>query len=132
MEGNKSIPKKRTHFLASQKVAPYVFVAPFILSFSVLTLYPTIKAFIMSFQRILPGQVTFIGLSNYVRIFNTPTFFKALQNTTIYMILTVIILVTIPILLATILNSQLVRFRTFLRSGLFIPALTSVVVAGII
>lgn len=118
-------------FLNSKKVAPYVFVSPFIISFLILTLYPTIQAFIMSFQSILPGQVTFIGFQNYERIFN-PVFFKALTNTTIYTIATVVILVAIPLVLATLLDSKFVKFKKIFRSALFIPSLTSVVVAGII
>ncbi|MBU9723830.1 MULTISPECIES: carbohydrate ABC transporter permease [Bacillaceae] len=128
---SKNKQNKLMKFLNSKKVVPYVFVSPFILSFLVLTLYPTIQAFIMSFQRILPGQVTFVGMSNYDRIFN-PTFYKALQNTTVYMILTVFILVTVPILLAIFLDSKLTKFKTIFRSALFIPSLTSVIVAGVI
>src|SRR5690606_38145588 len=97
----------------------------------VLTLYPAIQAFVMSFQRILPGQVTFIGLQNYERILN-PAFFKALSNTTIYTIATVVILVSVPMILAILLDSKFVKFKTIFRSALFIPSLTSVVVAGII
>ncbi|ADU29383.1 carbohydrate ABC transporter permease [Evansella cellulosilytica] len=128
---SKNKQNKILKFLNSKKVVPYVLVSPFILSFLVLTLYPTIQAFIMSFQTILPGQVTFVGLSNYDRIFN-PTFYKALQNTTIYMILTVFILVSVPILLAILLDSKITKFKTIFRSALFIPSLTSVIVAGVI
>lgn len=127
------IKKKRRilSFLNSKKVAPYIFVSPFIISFLLLTLYPSIQALIMSFQRILPGEVTFIGWSNYQRIFN-PTFYKALMNTSIYMILTVVILVTIPLILAVLLDSKMVKFKTLFRASLFIPSLTSVIVAGMI
>ncbi|WP_242634578.1 carbohydrate ABC transporter permease [Bacillus timonensis] len=128
------MPKKENKimkFLNSKKVVPYIFVFPFIVSFTILTLYPTIQAFMMSFQRILPGQIEFIGLQNYERIFNQ-AFYKALFNSTIYTILTVLILVTLPIILAILLDSKLVKFKTFFRSALFIPALTSIVVAGVI
>ncbi|MRX71529.1 ABC transporter permease subunit [Bacillus lacus] len=128
------VPKKGNsilRFLNSKKIVPYIFVFPFLVSFTVLTLYPAIQAIMMSFQRILPGQVEFIGLQNYQRIFNQ-AFYKALSNTTIYMVLTVLILITVPIILAILLDSKLVRFKTFFRSALFIPALTSIVVAGVI
>ncbi|MCF6409094.1 carbohydrate ABC transporter permease [Pseudalkalibacillus salsuginis] len=118
-------------FLNSKKVVPYIFVLPFILSFLILSLYPSIQAIIMSFQSVLPGQVTFIGTDNYSRIFN-PTFFKALSNTTIYVILTVSILVAFPIIIAVLLDSKIVRFKTFFRSSLFVPALTSTIVAGMV
>jgi len=123
--------EKIIRFFNSTKVVPYVFVLPFIISFSILTLYPAVQAFIMSFQRILPGQVEFIGLSNYKRLFN-PVFFKAFSNTLIYTLLTLLILIPIPMIIAVILNSKLVKFKTAFRSSLFIPSLTSVVVAGLI
>ncbi|MCK0471816.1 carbohydrate ABC transporter permease [Halalkalibacter sp. APA_J-10(15)] len=124
---------KRTfvQFLLSKKVAPYVFVSPFIISFLLLFFYPLVNGIIMSFQSILPGQTTFVGSSNFERILN-PTFYRALYNTSVYVILTTIILVAIPMVLATILNSSMMRFSHFFRASLFIPALTSVIVAGVV
>ncbi|WP_077624542.1 carbohydrate ABC transporter permease [Sediminibacillus massiliensis] len=124
-------PNKILKFLNSKKVAPYVFITPFVISFLVLTLYPAVQAIIMSFQSILPGQVTFIGLENYQRITN-PTFYKAVTNTTVYVILTVVILVALPILLSVFLNSKLVKYKTFFRASLFVPALASVIVSGMV
>lgn len=42
--------------LYSKKAAPYLFTAPFVISFLIFFLYPIISVFIMSFQRILPGR----------------------------------------------------------------------------
>jgi len=123
--------KNRFKFLYSKKAAPYIFVSPFIISFLLLSLYPFISAVNMSFQRVLPGQVEYIGLSNYNRVFN-PTFYTALQNTTIYVILTVIILTFLPLILAIFLNNRLMKFTNLFRAAIFIPALTSVIVAGTI
>src|SRR5690625_5204966 len=129
---SKSGIREKLRFLNSKKVAPYVFVSPFILSFLVLTLYPTIQAFIMSFQTILPGQSRFIGFNNYQRAFNDPVFYRALSNTPIYMVLPVVILVILSIFLAVLLDSKFAIFKNFFRAGLFMPSLVSVVVAGII
>lgn len=123
--------RKLVNFFNSKKVVPYILVLPFILSFTVLTLYPAIQAFVMSFQRILPGQVEFIGMANYRRLFN-PVFYQAFRNTLLYTTFTIIILVPVPMLLAVLLNSKMVKFKTIFRSALFIPSLTSVVVAGLI
>ncbi|WP_413466021.1 carbohydrate ABC transporter permease [Metabacillus litoralis] len=124
-------PNKVLKFLNSKKVVPYIFVSPFILSFLVLSLYPSIQAIIMSFQRVLPGQTTYIGMSNYSRVLN-PTFYKALSNTSIYVLLTVLILVITPIILAVLLDSKLVKFKTLFRASLFLPALASTIVAGMV
>ncbi|MDQ0300076.1 arabinosaccharide transport system permease protein [Salibacterium salarium] len=124
-------PSKLTAFLTSRKIAPYVFVTPFVISFLLLFLYPMIQAFVMSFQQVLPGQTTFIGFDNYERLLN-PTFYRALLNTSVYVLFTVLILVAAPVVLAVFLNSKLLKFKNFFRASLFVPALTSVIVAGVI
>lgn len=129
-EGNGS-RNRFSKLLYSKKLAPYVFISPFIVSFLLLTLYPLISAINMSFQRVLPGQTSYIGLSNYDRVFN-PVFYTALQNTTIYVIWTVLILTLVPMVFAVFLNHRLMKFTNFFRASIFIPALTSVIVAGTI
>ncbi|WP_079710473.1 carbohydrate ABC transporter permease [Paraliobacillus ryukyuensis] len=124
-------PNKFFKFLNSKNVVPYIFVFPFVISFLVLTLYPAIHGIIMSFQSILPGQVNFIAFQNYERVFN-PTFYKALLNTSTYVILTVLILTIVPMLLAILLDSKFVKFKTLFRASIFIPALTSTIVGGMI
>lgn len=114
-----------------QKVAPYLFVMPFILSFIVFFSYPLIQAVLMSFQEVLPGESQYIGFDNYKKLWNED-FFQALFNNTRYTFWTIVVLIPLPMVLAVFLNSKLLAARNFFRSTLFIPALTSVVVAGII
>lgn len=117
--------------LRSQKAAPYIFVSPFIISFCLFLVYPIISAIIMSFQEVLPGQTSFIGFDNYKNIWNNH-FFNALRNSTRYTFWTLLILIPIPLILAVVIHSSLLKLKTFFKSALFIPALTSIVVAGAI
>ena len=119
----------KSGFLYNQRLAPYVFVAPFVITFLLFFLYPVISSVIMTFQNILPGKEEFIGLDNYRRL-SDPIFFKALILNTKYTLWTLAILIPIPLLLAVMLNHRLMIGKNFFRSTLFIPALTSVVVAG--
>jgi arabinosaccharide transport system permease protein len=118
-------------FSNSRKWTPYIFILPFIVSFLLFFLYPVISTIIMSFQEIFPGQVQFIGLSNYRKLFN-PQFFTAVKNSLTYMILTIAVLIPIPMILAVLLNSVPGKKSYVLRGMLFIPALMSVVVVGTI
>jgi arabinosaccharide transport system permease protein len=111
-------------------VAPYVFVLPFILTFLVFFLYPIISTFIMSTQKILPGDVTFIGFNNYKNMINEH-FFNALWVTTRYTFWTILVLIPLPMFLAIMLNSKTTIGKNFFRASFFIPALTSVIVAGL-
>ncbi len=115
--------------LYSQKVAPYVFVAPFVIAFLLFYLYPIISSVIMSFQEVLPGQVRFIGLSNYKNLFRGD-FVKAVRNSVIYTVITCAVLVPVPILLAVFLNSKQTVGKNTFRVIFFLPALVSVVVGG--
>lgn len=128
-----AVPQKRkgNGIIFSQKVAPYIFVSPFILSFLIFFLYPSISTIIMSFQEVLPGETKFIGVENYKKLLN-PHFYAALRNTTIYTIWTLIILIPLPLVLAVILNSKAIPGRNFFRSAYFIPALTSTIVVGVV
>lgn len=119
-------------FLYSDKIAPYVFALPFILSFLIFFIYPAFSTLIMSFQKVLPNQTEFIGLKNYATLFSSHLFYIAVRNSFIYMVLTLIILIPLPMILATLLNSKCGVFRNFFRATVFIPALVSVVVAGMI
>ncbi|OYD07304.1 arabinose transporter permease [Paludifilum halophilum] len=106
-------------------------VSPFIIFFVLFFLYPIISTIHMSFLEIYPGERTFVGLGNYYKLLN-PHFYTALYNSTIYTLWTLIILIPVPMVLAVLLNSKITPLRNVFRSALFIPALTSVIVAGVI
>ncbi|EXG85864.1 carbohydrate ABC transporter membrane protein 1, CUT1 family [Clostridium sp. ASBs410] len=118
-------------FIYSQKAAPYVFISPFILTFLMFFAYPMISTVLMSFQKISGGKTSFVGVKNYQTLLN-PVFVKCLKNSAFYTVVTCIIMIIIPMLLAVLLNSRQMKFKTFFRSIMFIPALTSIVVAGVV
>ena len=120
-------------FAYSQKIAPYVFVLPFVLVFAVFWVYPMFSSIGMSFQKTMLGQeAQFIGTANYERLAADGIFLKAVTNSVVYMLLTLFILIPFPLLIAVWINHRLMIGREFFKSALFFPALTSVVVAGTI
>ncbi|MCD2498421.1 carbohydrate ABC transporter permease [Microbacterium nymphoidis] len=120
--------------LYNQRLAPYLFILPFLLTLLVFWLIPVARSVIMSFQEVLYGEATFIGTANYERLWKDQVFWKAMFNSLRYMVLTLILLVPIPMILAAIINAKVgsSRIKNFFKSSLFVPALTSVVVAGIV
>jgi arabinosaccharide transport system permease protein len=121
----------RRRKVSAQKIAPYFFVLPFLISFCVFYLFPAVMTVIMSFQELLPGEVQFIGLENYERLLN-PHFRNSIIVSTIYTVLTIAILVTVPILLAVLVNSKITPAKNIFRAGFFVPSLVSVICAGVI
>lgn len=120
------------NFFCDPKVVPYVFMAPFILFVLVVYLYPSIATVLMSFQRIEgPTRTTWIGLQNYERLF-TRNYWMALETTGRYTVWNVIILVSVPLVIAVLLKSRYTLASNFFKSMFFVPALTSIIVAGIV
>ena len=118
--------------LYSQKLAPYVFVAPFIITFAVFFAYPLITTVLMSFQEIKGSGTTWVGLKNYQDLFANKNFYTAVQNSVTYMVLTCAILIPVPMVLAYIAESKFSKAGKFFKTVAFMPVLCSVVVAGII
>ena len=118
--------------LYSQKLAPYVFVAPFIITFAVFFAYPFITTVMMSFQEITGAGTTWVGFKNYSDMFANKNFYTAVQNSVTYMVLTCAILIPVPMVLAYIAESKFCKAGKFFKTVAFMPVLCSVVVAGII
>lgn len=114
----------------SQKVAPYVFVIPFILSFFFFWVYPLITAFTMSFQDI--GAITseWTGFANYAKLLKDNVFHIAVMNSVKYMFFTLVLLIPFPMLFAVLMDSNLVKAKGLWKAILYMPALTSVVISG--
>lgn len=117
-------------FFYSQKIAPYVFVLPFALTVLLFWMFPIGNGILLSFQDVLKDE--WVGLGNYKRLLSDKIFLKAVYNSAKYMVGTLLLLIPFPMLFATLLNSKLMKKPGLFKSIYFIPALTSVVVAGTI
>lgn len=116
----------------NHKIAPYVFLLPFIIVFLAFNIYPIISSAIMSLQKIRGfGSAAFVGFDNYRRLLN-PSFLASLGTTSLVTLFDGIVLVVVPMMLALLLNHTMVRCKNGFRAAFFIPALASTVVAGII
>ena len=121
---------KGKKFVYSQKVAPYVFVVPFILSFAIFWIYPLITAFTMSFQDIGAIDSEWIGFKNYTKLLKDKVFLIAVANSAKYMFLTLVLLIPFPMLFAVLMDSNVVKAKGVWKALLYMPALTSVVISG--
>jgi arabinosaccharide transport system permease protein len=118
-------------FVNSPNVVPFVFVLPFLISFFMFFIYPLLSTVQMSFQEINGfHDVRYIGFDNYANLLNE-RFFSAVRVTMTYTFWTILILVPLPLVLAIFLNSKHRIGAAFFKPALFIPQLTSVIVAGI-
>ncbi|BDZ54647.1 carbohydrate ABC transporter permease [Agromyces marinus] len=101
-----------------------LFIGPTAVGLAAFYLWPTVRTFILSFTESGPfGGSEFVGIENYVRLFQDPELIGALRNTAVY---TLIALIGIPIAVAVaaLLNTQGLRGRGVYRTLYFIPVVT--------
>jgi lactose/L-arabinose transport system permease protein len=112
---------------------PYVFIAPFYLLYGALMLYPVVFSFWLSFQD-WRGQrgSRFIGLGNFERLLEDDIFWTSLVNTLAIGLMYVPLMLFLALVLAVLLNSALLRLRTFFRAAIFSPFITSLVVMALV
>ncbi|WP_416147557.1 carbohydrate ABC transporter permease [Salipaludibacillus sp. HK11] len=109
------------------KRTPYIFIAPAVILFAIFTAYPILASFYLSFQKYEAGVYSFAGLSNYIRLAGDSIFRTALTNTFTIFIFQVPIMIVLAMVLAAVLNSQLLKLKGFFRVSFFLPAVTSLV-----
>ncbi len=99
----------------------WIMVAPTIIGLFVLNIWPFIQTIYTSFCEHLGfGHYKFIGLNNYIEMFQTPEFWKATWNTVKFCILTVPIGVILALFVAMLLNTK-VKFKGGFRTIFFLP-----------
>jgi multiple sugar transport system permease protein len=115
------------------RYAPYFFISPFYILFTVFFLFPTVFALVLSFMRWSSlGTPEFFGLRNYQHLFADPVFWKSVSNTVFYAAVSLGVIVPLALLEALALNSKLLLFRTLWRVVYFAPIVCSTVAVALV
>lgn len=126
-------PRRRATFdWRSERLLPYVLLAPAFVVTLVIVFMPMVQAVWTSFYDLIlfkPNASKFVGFGNYVKLFNDPVFWAALWNTLLWIGLTVPLQMGLGLLTALLLNREF-PWRGLARALIIIPwALPSVVIA---
>lgn len=107
------------------------FMAPAMLIFSIVFVYPVIRTVMMSFFQVPKPSTAlsewkFSGLGNYLNIFSKDLFWTSMENLMIIWLVGGIAVMILSLLLAVILTSG-VRFKAFFRAVIYMPNVISAV-----
>jgi multiple sugar transport system permease protein len=117
-----------------EQAAPYLFLAPGFLLFSLVILYPICRAFQISLYHwaIVPGAPSdYLGFGNYTRAFHDPIFWRGLVNTAFYMAVTVPAQIVLGLAVAVLLDARMPG-RGLFRTLYYLPVVTSWVVVSLL
>ena len=111
----------------------YLYTAPWLIGFFVLTLYPIVYSFYLMFTDMnLTGVGKFIGLENLKYAFtDDPLFIKAFINTLKYVVMFVPSSIILAFFVALLLSKK-VKGLGFFRTAFYIPYITSGVAVTIL
>ena len=113
--------KKLSKAARSEQIWAYIMVAPTIIGLLVLNLWPFVQTIYTSFCEHLGfGHYKFVGLANYIEMFQTPEFWRATWNTILFCILTVPVGLFLSLLVAMLLNAK-IKFKGGFRTLFFLP-----------
>lgn len=114
----------------SERLAPFVLLAPAVLTIVVLRLWPLVLGVNFSFTGDGDRNGTPVGLDNYATLLADPLFRTALRNVGL-LVLLLPVAVAIPGLLATFIHLRVPGHRVY-RGVYFFPAVLSPVIVGAI
>ncbi len=110
----------------------WLFLAPAILFFCTFMFYPMGRSIFLSLTKYnFLSSPQFVGVENFIRLFQDPNFLRALSQTFQISIVVIIANVVFPLLLAVVVN-QKIKGINFFRACYYIPVVTSMVVVGIV
>ena len=118
-----------------EKLGYYLFLAPAFLVFLVFIFIPMIASFVLSFfsySMTTIKEPEFVGLKNFITLFQTPVFRTAMKNTVVYTAFTVPTTMACGLCIALLINSRLVRRKNFYKVCYYIPYVSSMVAVAIV
>jgi len=118
--------------------AGWLFASPALVVIAVFFFLPVLAALVLSvtdfdlYALADIGNLRFVGARNYLRLFETPLFWKALGNTLLFVVLGVPLSIAMSLGTALLLNAGVTRLKGIFRTALFAPVVTTLVAVAVI
>jgi len=108
------------------RAVPYLFMSPFLFFFTIFFILPIIYALGLSLfrdKRSLTGEIhtVFVGLDNYSRVVQDTGFIDSVKRMLLLGVVQVPVMLGLALLFALLLDSAVVRGKTFFRLTYFVP-----------
>lgn len=112
---------------------PYLYIAPFFISFAIFGLYPLLFSVQLSFSDYRIGRGgNWVGLLNFQRVLADPLFWTSLKNVIILWLGTLPIQLVLGFAIAWLLNSVTARLKGFMSGAFYLPVVTNLVAIALV
>lgn len=111
------------------KTAIFAFSFPALLLFTLFVVYPVIPEILISLQNNDGyNNLGFVGLTNYISVLKTSSFWRSTWNTLYIVLLSTCVALPFSLLLALVIDRQPKRMKRFFKATIMFPAIISVTV----
>ncbi len=124
--------RKRITLSQKQNINGWSFLTPAVLLILFMNFVPMIRSLILSLKTGIGADMKFVGLHNYLRIFQDGVFLQALKNNFFYLIIQVPIMLVLALILASALNKKDLKCKGIFRTAIFLPCATTLVSSALI
>lgn len=124
---------KRSRVLVMRETrAAYLFLLPAFIFFVGFVIVPMFLCLITSFFNYTMTDFSFIGIQNYIEMFNDPVFRKALVNTVIIVVVAVPSVTVFSLWVAASIYKMNAFSRSFFRCVFYLPVVTGTVAVSVV
>lgn len=126
--------KYRSALARREALIGYAFIAPWLIGFLAFYLLPMIASLWFStldFQLSQPEEANFVGLDNWVKMYNDPMIWTSLKVTFTFAAIALPIGLFLPIAIAILLNSEYLIGKNIFRTLFYAPSMVPAI-AGIL
>ena len=124
--------------MTRQERAAWLFSAPVLAIIAMVFILPTALAMALSITDYSIyaladwTNLRFVGLGNFIDLFSTPLFWRAIGNTALFAVLGVPMAIGASLAVALLLNDATIRWKPLWRVLLFAPYVTSIVATAVV
>lgn len=130
---NRNFTFRGEKYHIGETLASYTLLTPTIITLVLLFVLPLVMLIVLSFTdyRVTTGQMKFNGIENYIYLFTSDKFWKAMGNTVFFSVVKLGLDVILALAVALALDSN-IWCRKVLRTIYFSPVVTPVVACSLI
>ncbi len=112
-----------------EKASYYLYLIPAFACFGLFIFWPTIQSFYLSLSKysLSDPKGTYVGLDNYRILITSSQFWQIMRNTGVFTLFTVPVSMIIGLLLAVMVHSKLIKYKSFYKVAMYVPYVSSMV-----
>ena len=107
-------------------------MAPQLIFFAVFTIYPIFEGIRLSLFRSTAVENTFVGLENYINLFQDPVFVKSVLNTLFLVVVITVGNLILGLIISLAIFDKKNGYVSFVRSTFYLPVIVSTVVMAMV